>query len=58
MKNTVKNNNTKETNNPIGGDFFDYLKEENLLEECLSLSSINSLSIKIYNGRRKYLKIQ
>ncbi|MDO6994208.1 hypothetical protein Q5M87_09330 [Brachyspira innocens] len=33
------NNNNKETNNPIGGDFFDYLKEENLLEECLSLSS-------------------
>ena len=53
----MKNNNTKKTNNPIGGYFFDYLKEENILEESLSLSSINSLSIKIYNGRRKYFKI-
>ena len=37
----IKNNNkdTKEINNPIGGDFFDYLQEENILDECLSLSS-------------------
>lgn len=32
-------NNNKEINNPIGGDFFDYLQEENILDECLSLSS-------------------
>ncbi|MBW5390346.1 helix-turn-helix domain-containing protein [Brachyspira hampsonii] len=39
MKKTIKKNNNKEINNPIGGDFFDFLKEENILEECLSLSS-------------------
>ncbi|WP_295298511.1 hypothetical protein [uncultured Brachyspira sp.] len=39
MKTRNNNKDTKEINNPIGGDFFDYIKEENILEECLSLSS-------------------
>ena len=39
MKTRNNNKDTKEINNPIGGDFFDYLKEENILDECLSLSS-------------------
>ncbi|MEI0701173.1 helix-turn-helix transcriptional regulator [Brachyspira intermedia] len=39
MKTKNNNKDTKEINNPIGGDFFEYLKEENILDECLSLSS-------------------
>ena len=39
MKTKNNNKDTKEINNPIGGDFFDYLQEENILDECLSLSS-------------------
>ena len=39
MKTRNNNKDTKEINNPIGGHSFGYLKKENILEECLSLSS-------------------
>ena len=32
MKTKNNNKDTKEINNPIGGDFFDYLQEVNILD--------------------------